>query len=72
MTGTIVERSADGLVVDEGATRERQQVRICPRAVSRIEVRFPQLAPGQLVDVIGLRAMQRPGRRLDVGLGQTQ
>ncbi len=55
VTGTIVERSSDGLLVDEGRTRKRQFVFIPPRASGRIEVRFPSLEPGYLIDVIGLR-----------------
>jgi hypothetical protein len=55
VTGTIVERTADGLLVDEGRTRKRQFVIIPPRASGRIQVRFPNLEPGYLIDVIGLR-----------------
>jgi hypothetical protein len=55
VTGTIIERTADYLVVDEGATRPPQIVVIPQRAAGRIEVRFPTLQPGYLIDVIGLR-----------------
>jgi hypothetical protein len=55
VTGTIIERSPDGLVVDEGATRKRQVVVIPARAAGRIQVRFPNLEPGFLFDVIGIR-----------------
>jgi hypothetical protein len=55
VTGTIVERTGDGLLVDEGRTRKRQFVIIPPRAAGRIQVRFPSLEPGYLMDVIGLR-----------------
>jgi len=55
VTGTIVERSRDGMVVDEGVTRRRRVVVIPPRAAGRIQVRFPTLQPGYLVDIIGLR-----------------
>jgi|HubBroStandDraft_6_1064221.scaffolds.fasta_scaffold268680_2 hypothetical protein len=55
VTGTIVERSRDHLVVDEGVTRPRQVVVIPHRAAGRIQVRFPTLHPGYLIDVIGLR-----------------
>jgi hypothetical protein len=55
VTGTIVAREREGLVVDEGVTRRRQSVVISPRAESRIRVRIPQLEPGNLIDVIGLR-----------------
>jgi hypothetical protein len=53
--GTIVRRDSDGLVVEEGATR-RQQVVVIPRqAAGRIQVRFPNLRPGYLIDLIGIR-----------------
>jgi len=55
VTGTIVDRDADSLLVDEGATKPRQVVTIPPRAAGRIQVRFPNLEPGYLIDVIGLR-----------------
>jgi len=55
VTGTIVDRDADSLLVDEGATKPRQVVTIPPRAAGRIRVRFPNLEPGYLIDVIGLR-----------------
>jgi hypothetical protein len=55
VTGTIVEHDGNVLVVDEGVTRPRQVVTIPPRAAGRIQVRFPTLQPGFLIDVIGLR-----------------
>jgi hypothetical protein len=55
VTGTIVDRDADSLLVDEGITKPRQVVTIPPRVASRIRVRFPNLEPGYLIDVIGLR-----------------
>ncbi|MBO0776619.1 MAG: hypothetical protein J2P34_09905, partial [Actinobacteria bacterium] len=55
VTGVILERSRDGLLVDEGRTRDRQAVVISPAAASRIQVRFPRLEPGHLIDVIGVR-----------------
>jgi hypothetical protein len=55
VTGTILERSRDGLLVDEGRTKPRQAVVLSPGSVSRIQVRFPRLEPGHLIDVIGLR-----------------
>jgi hypothetical protein len=55
VAGTI-SASGDGqLMVDEGTTRRRQAVVIAPAAANRIRVRFPQLEPGSLIDVIGLR-----------------
>ncbi len=55
VTGTIIGRSSDGLIVAEGATMRQQTVVIPPQASSRIEVRYPNLRPGYLIDVIGLR-----------------
>jgi hypothetical protein len=55
VTGVIAERAGDELLVDEGATRERQLVIIPRHAAGRIQVRFPTLEPGFLVDIIGLR-----------------
>jgi hypothetical protein len=55
VTGTIVEQSRDHMVVDEGATKPRQVVVIPHRAAGRIQVKFPTLQPGYLIDVIGLR-----------------
>jgi hypothetical protein len=55
VTGVITERSGSRLVVAEGATRSPSVVAIQPRALGRIQVRFPTLEPGYLVDIIGLR-----------------
>jgi hypothetical protein len=55
VTGTIIERAADSLLVDEGTTKPRQVVTIPPRWAGRLQVRFPNLEPGYLIDVIGLR-----------------
>ena len=58
VTGTIVERDADTLLIDEGTEKGRKILVIPPYATGRIQVRFPRLQPGYLIDVIGLR---RPG-----------
>jgi hypothetical protein len=55
VAGTIIERTDKGLLIDEGATKKRQVVIIPARASVRIQVRFPILEPGYLIDVIGLR-----------------
>lgn len=55
VTGTIIEHGRDGLVIDEGRTRRRQLVVIPAQAAGRIQVRFPNLEPGYLLDVIGIR-----------------
>ena len=56
VTGTIV--AADGLefLVDTGRNdRSPQRVVIPPASSRQIQVRFPRLAPGYLLDVIGTR-----------------
>jgi hypothetical protein len=55
VTGTIVKRDRSRLLVDVGATRDRQVVVVSPSAASRIQVRFPNTEPGYLIDLIGLR-----------------
>jgi len=55
VTGVITERSGNQLHVDEGATRETQVITLQPRSLGRIQVRFPTLEPGYLVDIIGIR-----------------
>jgi hypothetical protein len=55
VAGTITGWDAGRLLVDEGPTRGRRTVIISSRAANRIRVRFPQLDPGNLIDVIGLR-----------------
>src|ERR1700728_4871333 len=54
VTGVILQRSGGTLVVDEGATRRPRIVSIQPRALGRIQVRFPTLEPGYLIDIIGM------------------
>ncbi|MBO0819604.1 MAG: hypothetical protein J2P26_02000 [Nocardiopsaceae bacterium] len=61
VTGTIVESSGRELIVDEGPARGRQIVLIDDGSLRQIQVRFPRIAPGYLIDVIGLR---RPGHLL--------
>src|ERR1700753_1897804 len=58
VTGTIVDRDAGTLLVDGGTEQGRKILVIPEQATGRIQVRFPRLQPGYLVDVIGLR---RPG-----------
>jgi hypothetical protein len=55
VTGVITERSGGTLIVDEGVTRAPGVVSIRERALGRIQVRFPTLEPGYLVDIIGVR-----------------
>ena len=55
VTGVIAERAGNQLLIDEGATREPQHVILHRHAAGRIQVRFPTLEPGFLVDIIGRR-----------------
>ncbi len=55
VTGVIVERTGSTMIVNEGATRKHRVLSILPRAIGRIQVRFPTLEPGYLVDIIGVR-----------------
>jgi hypothetical protein len=54
-TGTIVERTGNTLLIDQGHSRGRSVLMLTARSSKRIFVRFPKLEPGYLVDVIGLR-----------------
>ncbi len=57
VTGTIVEREGPAtLLVDEGPAKGRKMVIIGTEAAGRIQVRFPRLEPGYLIDVIGVKA----------------
>ena len=57
VTGTIIEREGPAtLLVDEGPAKGRKIVMIAPEAAGRIQVRFPRLEPGYLIDVIGARS----------------
>jgi hypothetical protein len=55
VTGVIIARDKDGLLVDEGRTKPRQLVTIPCGSAGRIQVRFPNQEPGFLIDVIGVR-----------------
>ena len=56
VTGTIVEQEDPAsLLVDEGPAKGRRIVLIGPEATGQIQVRFPRLEPGYLIDVIGLK-----------------
>lgn len=55
VTGTIVERRDEVIEVDCGHVLGRRTLVIPYRASGRIQVRHPQLHPGYLIDVIGLR-----------------
>jgi hypothetical protein len=55
VTGTIIETDGTELLVDTGPGRSRQIVVIDEGSLWRIQVRFPRLEPGFLLDVIGVR-----------------
>ena len=56
VTGTIIERQGPAtMLVDEGSAKGRKIVIIAAEAEGRIQVRFPRLEPGYLIDVIGLK-----------------
>lgn len=55
VTGTIVGHESGRILVSEGSTKTRQEIRIPSRASGRIQVRFPNLSAGYLIDLIGLR-----------------
>jgi len=56
VTGTIIETDRSELLVDEGPTRRgRQLVRIEAGSFRQIQMRFPRLEAGFLIDVIGTR-----------------
>ncbi len=55
VTGTIMVRDGDRLIVAEGATRKLQTVIIPSHTKVRVQVRFPNLRPGYLIDIIGIR-----------------
>jgi hypothetical protein len=56
VSGTIVETDGTALLIDEGpARRDRGIVLIDKGSLRKIQVRFPRLEPGYLIDVIGLR-----------------
>lgn len=56
VTGTIVAADGREILVDGGRhDRQPRRVVIATAAKRQIEVRFPRLAPGHLVDVIGTR-----------------
>jgi hypothetical protein len=55
VTGTIMIRDEDRMVVAEGSTKKLQTVIIPAHSRVKIQVRFPTLQPGYLVDIIGIR-----------------
>jgi hypothetical protein len=55
VAGVIVESHDRELLVDEGPGRGRSLVVIEEGSLRQVQVRFPRMTPGHLIDVIGLR-----------------
>ena len=56
VSGTIIETDGTALLIDQGPGRRgRGIVLIDQGSLRKIQVRFPRLEPGYLIDVIGLR-----------------
>nr|WP_033303439.1 hypothetical protein [Nocardiopsis alkaliphila] len=55
VTGVIVEREGESLLIDPGHGRPRLTVVLPYRASGRISVRHPRLEPGYLFDAVGVR-----------------
>ena len=56
VSGTIIETDGTALLIDKGPARSgRGIVLIDKGSLRKIQVRFPRLEPGYLIDVIGLR-----------------
>ena len=56
VSGTIIETDGTALLIDKGSARRgRAIVLIDKSSLRKIQVRFPRLEPGYLIDVIGLR-----------------
>lgn len=55
VTGRILDCDSASMLVDEGTTKGQRKVVIPRNASGRIQVRFPNLRPGYLVDIIGIR-----------------
>jgi hypothetical protein len=55
VAGTIIEINGGTLLIDEGPAKGRKIVLIDKGVHQQIQVKFPRLEPGYLIDVIGLR-----------------
>jgi hypothetical protein len=55
VAGVIVESHDRELLVDEGPGRGRSLVVVEEGSLRQVQVRFPRMSPGYLIDVIGLR-----------------
>jgi hypothetical protein len=55
VTGIIVECDSASVLVNEGATKSVQKVVIPGNASGRVQVKVPNMRPGYLIDIIGIR-----------------
>lgn len=55
VTGIIVDCDSASVVVNEGATKNLQKVVIPRNASGRVEVKLPNMRPGYMMDIIGIR-----------------
>jgi hypothetical protein len=56
VSGTIIETDGTALLIDEGPGRRGRGIVLIDKcSLRKIQVRFPRLEPGYLIDVIGLR-----------------
>jgi hypothetical protein len=55
VTGIIVKCDSASVLVNEGATKSVQKVVIPRNASGRVQVKLPNMRPGYLIDIIGIR-----------------
>lgn len=55
VTGIIVECDSASVLVNEGATKRVQKVVVPRNASRRVQVKLPNMRPGYLIDIIGIR-----------------
>jgi hypothetical protein len=55
VTGIIVDCDSASILVNEGATKSVQKVVIPRNASGRVQVKLPNMRPGYLIDIIGIR-----------------
>jgi hypothetical protein len=55
VTGIILECDSASVLVNEGATKNPQKVVIPRNASGRVQVKLPNMRPGYLIDIIGIR-----------------
>jgi hypothetical protein len=55
VTGIILDCDSASILVNEGATRSPQKVVIPRNASGRVQVKLPNMRPGYLIDIVGIR-----------------